>query len=71
MMPSLDSVTTIRTLCKLNPQVRIIATSGLTTNESVTRTMGEGVRAFLAKPFTASELLSLLSRLCDKKHRSN
>lgn len=66
MMPSLDSATTIRTLCKLNPQIQIIAMSGLATNESVTRTMGEGVQAFLAKPFTASELLHLLSRLCAK-----
>ncbi len=67
MMPSLDSDTTIRTLHKLNPQVKIIAMSGLTTNESVARTMSEGVQAFLAKPFTAPELLNLLSPLCNNK----
>jgi PAS domain S-box-containing protein len=66
MMPSLDSATTIRTLHKLNPQVQIIAMSGLTTNESVARTMSEGVQAFLSKPFTAPELLNLLSPLCKK-----
>jgi two-component system, cell cycle sensor histidine kinase and response regulator CckA len=66
MMPSLDSITTIRTLCKLNPQVRVVAMSGLTANESITKITNEGVREFLAKPFTASELLSLLARLCDK-----
>lgn len=64
MMPSLDSVTTIRTLCKLNSQVQIVAMSGLATHESVLRTMGEGVQAFLAKPFTAVELLGILARLC-------
>jgi two-component system, cell cycle sensor histidine kinase and response regulator CckA len=63
MMPSLDSATTIRTLRKLNPQVQIIAMSGLATNEAITRTMNEGVKAFLAKPFTADELLSLLPNL--------
>jgi two-component system cell cycle sensor histidine kinase/response regulator CckA len=66
MMPALDSVTTIRTLCKLNPQVQIIAMSGLATNESVSKTRNEGVQAFLAKPFTATELLNLLSRLCGR-----
>jgi two-component system, cell cycle sensor histidine kinase and response regulator CckA len=60
MMPSLDSATIIRTLYKLNPQVQIIAMSGLATNEAVQRTMSEGVKAFLAKPFTAAELLNLL-----------
>ncbi|AFY93432.1 hybrid sensor histidine kinase/response regulator [Chamaesiphon minutus] len=60
MMPLLDSETIIRTLSQLNPQVQIIAMSGLATNESVRKTMGEGVRAFLAKPFTAAELLKLL-----------
>jgi two-component system, cell cycle sensor histidine kinase and response regulator CckA len=60
MMPSLDSATIVRTLCKLNPQVQIIAMSGLATNEAVKKMLGEGVRAFLPKPFTASELLNLL-----------
>jgi PAS domain S-box-containing protein len=63
MMPSLDAATTIRTLGKLDPQVQIIAMSGLATNESVTRTMGDKVQAFLAKPFTAGELLNLLDRV--------
>ncbi len=65
MMPSLDSVTTMRTLCKLNPQVKIIAMSGLAANESVTKTLNEGVQAFLAKPFTAPELLNLLAEICE------
>jgi two-component system, cell cycle sensor histidine kinase and response regulator CckA len=60
MMPSLDSATIVRTLCKLNPQVQIIAMSGLATSETVKNTMKESVKAFLAKPFTASELLNLL-----------
>jgi two-component system, cell cycle sensor histidine kinase and response regulator CckA len=60
MMPLLDSATIIRTLSQLDPQVQIIAMSGLATNETVKKTIDGGVRAFLAKPFTASELLQLL-----------
>jgi two-component system, cell cycle sensor histidine kinase and response regulator CckA len=70
MMPSLDSITIIRTLQKLNSQVQIIAMSGLATNEAVTKTMNEHVQAFLAKPFAAPELLNLLSRLCGRAYRS-
>jgi two-component system, cell cycle sensor histidine kinase and response regulator CckA len=65
MMPSLDSVTIIRTLFKLNAHIQIIAMSGLSTNESITRMNNAGVKSFLAKPFTAPELLNLLAPLCN------
>jgi two-component system, cell cycle sensor histidine kinase and response regulator CckA len=64
MMPKLDSITIVRALFKFNPRVQIIAMSGLATNEVVARTMEEGVRAFLPKPFTATELLNTISSLC-------
>jgi PAS domain S-box-containing protein len=66
MMPELDSATIVRTLHKLNPKVQIIAMSGLATNEAATSVMKEGVQSFLAKPFTASELLTLLPNLCGR-----
>jgi two-component system, cell cycle sensor histidine kinase and response regulator CckA len=64
MMPTLDSITIVRALRKFNPQVQIIAMSGLATNEVVAQTMAEGVKAFLPKPFTATELLKTISNLC-------
>jgi PAS domain S-box-containing protein len=65
MMPSLDTVTTVRTLHKLNPQVKIVAMSGLSTNEQMTQNLRDsGVRTFLAKPFTAEDLLNTLEQVC-------
>jgi two-component system, cell cycle sensor histidine kinase and response regulator CckA len=64
MMPTMDSITIVRALFKCNPQVQIIAMSGLATSEVVDRTMKEGVKAFLSKPFTATELLNTISNLC-------
>jgi two-component system, cell cycle sensor histidine kinase and response regulator CckA len=58
MMPTLDSATIIRTLHRLNPQVKIITMSGLISRESID---AETVQGFLAKPFTTQELLNLLS----------
>jgi two-component system, cell cycle sensor histidine kinase and response regulator CckA len=66
MMPSLDSATVVRTLCKLNPQVQIAAMSGLSALESMEEMIRLGVRAFLPKPFTATELLNLLPQLCGR-----
>ncbi len=67
MMPSLDSITTIRRLRKLNDQVPIVAMSGLATPEAVAETKREGVQVFLAKPFTALELLNILFQICSKQ----
>lgn len=63
MMPSIDGLTAIRTLQELNPQVKIIATSGLASNSQLTRELGTGVKAFLAKPYTAEELLDTLHQV--------
>jgi PAS domain S-box-containing protein len=63
MMPSLDGGTAIRTLQKINSQVKIIAMSGLASTESIARSSGNGVQAFLSKPFTAKELLQTLHQV--------
>ncbi|WP_242037851.1 response regulator [Tolypothrix sp. FACHB-123] len=61
MMPSLDGLTAIRTLKKLNPQLKIIATSGLPTHSR--EALAAGAQEFLAKPYTAADLLNTLSEL--------
>jgi len=61
MMPSIDGSTTIRTLENLNPQLKIIAVSGLASNEQVAFKAGVGVKAFLSKPYTARELLNTIN----------
>jgi PAS domain S-box-containing protein len=63
MMPSMDGLTAIRTLQELNPQIRVIATSGLAANNQLAQEVGKGVKAFLSKPYTAKELLDALQRV--------
>jgi PAS domain S-box-containing protein len=74
MMPILDTPTIIRTLQKLNPQVQIIAMSGLTCNDAVFGSAvaadPTAIQAFLAKPFTAYELLQTLAQVKVKKATS-
>ncbi|MGI8504000.1 MAG: CheR family methyltransferase [Hassallia sp.] len=63
MMPSMAGATAIRTLQRMNPQVQIIAMSGLVSAESLAQVTGTGIQAFLPKPFSAKELLNILQRV--------
>jgi PAS domain S-box-containing protein len=61
MMPYMDGPATIRALHKLNPMVKIIASSGLVENNMATPFIGDGVIAFLPKPYTAEKLLTTIA----------
>ena len=63
MMPYMDGPATIRALQKLNPQVKIIASSGLTENARTIEASNAGVRTFLSKPYTAGKLLEALAEM--------
>ncbi len=65
MMPMMDGTNTIQVLMRLNPQVRIIASSGLKTNAMVAKTTSAGVKHFLPKPYTANALLQTLREVLD------
>ncbi len=63
MMPSMDGATTIRTLQKINFQIKIIAVSGLAPNDQVAKAASVGLKAFLSKPYTTQELLKTIDRV--------
>lgn len=60
MMPNMDGETTMNTLHKMNPSLRIIAVSGLASNEQNINDFSSKHTTFLPKPYTASELLTAL-----------
>jgi PAS domain S-box-containing protein len=61
MMPVMDGPTTIRTLQQINPNVKVIAVSGLSSSDKLAAAANSGVTSFLSKPFSAKELLQTLS----------
>ncbi|HTR99125.1 MAG TPA: PAS domain S-box protein, partial [Bacteroidota bacterium] len=61
MMPVMDGTAAIAALRQLREDVRIIATSGLTTKERVAGMADPAVKAFIAKPYTAGQLLVTLA----------
>ncbi|GAB4381735.1 MAG: response regulator [Elainellaceae cyanobacterium] len=62
MMPTVDGAATIQTLQKINPQVKIIAASGLASSNQL-RTANLGVNAFLSKPYTFKELINTVDEV--------
>jgi PAS domain S-box-containing protein len=61
MMPYLDGAATIRALQKLDPNVKIIASSGLSANDKMFEAANQGVNTFLTKPYTAEKLVKALA----------
>jgi PAS domain S-box-containing protein len=58
MMPDMDGLMTIRTVQKINPNVKIIASSGMPDNKSLAEALG--ATTFLPKPYTVKNLLEIL-----------
>ena len=65
-MPIMDGAYTIRALIRINPTVKIIAASGLNTNDGVAKASGAGVKHFLSKPYTAGALLTVIRAILDQ-----
>jgi PAS domain S-box-containing protein len=63
MMPAMDGLTAMRTIQKINPQVKVIMTSGLPPSEAVSDFIHDANSTFLAKPYTAQELLHALNKV--------
>jgi two-component system, cell cycle sensor histidine kinase and response regulator CckA len=63
MMPFMDGPATIRALQRLNPQVKVIAASGLAANDKAAEAQSVGVKTFLSKPYTAEKLLTTIAEL--------
>lgn len=61
MMPVMDGTAAILAIRRINPNVKIIAASGLPTKGQIQTPGGSNVQAFLTKPYTAETLLKALA----------
>jgi two-component system cell cycle sensor histidine kinase/response regulator CckA len=67
MMPVMDGSASIRELCKVNPEVKIIAVSGLTEKDKIAKVDDVHVQAFLSKPYAAEKLLNAIHDIISSK----
>ena len=71
MMPNLDGEAAIQVLLKMNPEVKIIAVSGLPENTRLALRDTSGSIICLAKPFSAETILETLRRMIDGGNKTN
>jgi len=66
VMPVMDGQATIFALKAIEPDVRIIASSGHAAGDSVARALNAGVEDFISKPYTTDTMLRALEALLGK-----
>ncbi len=66
MMPVMDGQAGIQELHKINPELKIIAASGLTEKDKLTKAAGT-MNAFLPKPYTTEKLLRTIHEVLSAK----
>jgi len=66
MMPVMDGSASIREIRKINPDIKIIAVSGLTEKDKLAKVAGL-TDAFLSKPYTTEKLLKTTREVLSTK----
>ena len=60
---AVDGLQTLDQLRRIDPEVVVIACSGLRTSQRETEVMERGAKAFLPKPYSEEDLLRTLSQV--------
>jgi CheY-like chemotaxis protein len=63
MMPGMDGMTVLRRLLEMEPDLCVIAASGLRGHGRMHEMLAAGAKAFLQKPYSDEQLLDALSRV--------
>jgi two-component system, cell cycle sensor histidine kinase and response regulator CckA len=71
MMPVLDGYAVIDAVRRMEPEVPVIACSGLNTSEASERSLNAGAARFLAKPYDAQTLLNVIGEVLDEHEGSH
>jgi CheY-like chemotaxis protein len=66
MMPVMDGAATIHVLKRINPAVKIIASSGIHANGDLAKASGVDSKHFLPKPYTPGALLKIIRSILDE-----
>jgi two-component system cell cycle sensor histidine kinase/response regulator CckA len=67
MMPVMDGQTSIQAIRRINPEVKVIAASGLAEKDKLEKITNIQVQAFLPKPYTTERLLKAMHEVLSAK----
>ncbi len=65
-MPRMGGEDTYSELCRINPKIKVILSSGYTEHDATNRFAGKGLAGFLQKPYTPKQLAEKLADILDK-----
>ena len=63
IMPIMDGPSTVIALRAINPDIKIIGSSGLTSQDGVAKARNAGIRHFIPKPYTTETILNTLAEV--------
>jgi CheY-like chemotaxis protein len=66
MMPIMDGANLVRALQRINPQIKIVAASGLSLDVGRHEHPGSSIRHFLTKPYTAEILINTIRQVLEE-----
>ena len=66
VMPAMDGAVMLKIMEQINPELKAIVSSGVIYGKSA-QSIGNCVKAFLPKPYTADELLTTVYEVLSKK----
>ncbi len=65
MMPGMNGLAMVQALKTINPDVKVIAASGLAAYDMVAKAASVGIQHFLPKPYTAEALFKILAEILE------
>jgi len=66
-MPVMDGYSTIMALRSLDPEVKVIGSSGQGSNSGIAKALGAGVKHFISKPYTAERVLRAIYQILQEE----
>jgi DNA-binding NarL/FixJ family response regulator len=67
IMPEMGGKDCLAELLKINPQVKVLISSGYSADASLRETIEAGARGFVKKPFRVNDLLRDVRRVLDER----
>jgi two-component system, cell cycle sensor histidine kinase and response regulator CckA len=71
VMPEMDGVEVFEHLMQMDPDVKVVMTSGYHEQEIATRFAGKGIRGFLQKPYVIADLARALEQILGRVESAN
>ena len=63
IMPGLEGVETVRSICNSDPSARVIMISSVSYKEKIEEALAAGAKCFITKPVTTDELRKAIERV--------